>query len=132
MPDNWLPLTHVKQSRPGACLPACARMALLALGDDIGEDQLAQLFDTEWYGTPASRIQRLTLRGYRVTYEQTTLEQLQHYLQQQTPVIVFLRTGGLPGWREDVAHAVVLVGLTPDIAIIHDPARGTGPDEIGL
>ena len=38
----------------------------------------------------------------------------------------------LPGWREDVAHAVVLVGLTSDIAIIHDPARDSGPDEIGL
>ena len=90
------------------------------------------MFGTEWYGTPASRIQRLTQRGYRVTYEQTTLEQLQHYLQQQSPVIVFLRTAGLPGWREDVAHAVVLVGLTSDIAIIHDPARDSGPDEIGL
>ena len=107
-------------------------MVLLALGDDASEDQLAQLLDTEWYGTPASRIQRLAQRGYRVTYEQTTLEQLQHYLQQESPVIVFLRTGGLPGWREDVAHAVVLVGLTSDIAFVHDPARDTGPDEIGL
>ena len=132
MPGNWLPLTHLRQVRRGACLPACVRMVLLALGDDAGEDQLSQVFGTEWYGTPASRIQRLTQRGYRVTYEQTTLEQLQHYLQQHSPVIVFLRTGGLPGWREDVAHAVVLVGLTSDIAIIHDPARDSGPDEIGL
>ncbi len=132
MPDNWLPLTHVKQWQRGACLPACARMVLLALGDDASENQLAQLFDTEWYGTPASRIQRLTQRGYRVTYEQTTLEQLHHYLSQHNPVIVFLRTGGLPGWQEDVAHAVVLVGLTPDTVIIHDPVRDTGPDAVNL
>ena len=107
-------------------------MVLLALGDDASEDQLAQLFDTEWYGTPASRIWRLTQRGYRVTYEQTTLEQLQRYLHQQSPVIIFLRTGSLPGWREDVAHAVILVGLTSEMAIIHDPVRDIGPDEIGL
>jgi hypothetical protein len=43
-----------------------------------------------------------------------------------------LRTGGLPGWREDVAHAVVLVGLTSESAIIYDPVRDSGPDEIGL
>ena len=132
MPGNWLPLTHLKQLRHGACLLACARMVLLALGDDASEDQLAQLFDTEWYGTPASRIRRLTQRGYRVTYEQTTLEQLQRYLHQQSPVIIFLRTGSLPGWREDVAHAVILVGLTSEMAIIHAPARDIGPDEIGL
>jgi len=107
-------------------------MVLLALGDDASEDQLAQLFNTEWYGTPASRIRRLTQRGYRVTYEQTTLEQLQRYLHQQSPVIIFLRTGSLPGWREDVAHAVILVGLTSEMAIIHAPARDIGPDEIGL
>ena len=107
-------------------------MVLLTLGDEASEDQLAQLFDTEWYGTPAGRIQRLTQRGYRVTYEQTTLEQLQHYLNQQIPIIVFLRTGGLPGWQEDVAHAGVLIGLTPDTAVFHDPARESGPDEISL
>lgn len=107
-------------------------MVLLALGDDASEDQLVQQFDTEWYGTPASRIRRLTQRGYRVTYEQTTLEQLQRYLHQQSPVIIFLRTGSLPGWREDVAHAVILVGLTSEMAIIHDPVRDIGPDEIGL
>lgn len=90
------------------------------------------MFDTEWYGTPASRIQRLTQRGYHVTYEQTTLEQLQYYLHQRTPPIVFLRTGGLPGWQEDVAHAVILVDLTSDLAFIHDPAHDTGPDEINL
>lgn len=132
MPDNWLPLTHVKQSRRGTCLSACARMVLLALGDDVSEDQLARLFDTEWYGTPASRIQRLTQRGYLTIYEQTTLEQLQHDLLQHIPVIIFLRTGDLPGWQEDVAHAVVLVGLTANTAIIHDPVREAGPDEVNL
>jgi hypothetical protein len=57
MPGNWLPLTHVKQLRHGACLPACVRMVLLPWGDDVSEDQLAQLFGTEWYGTPANRLE---------------------------------------------------------------------------
>jgi len=132
MPGNWLPLTHIKQVRHGACLPACVRMVLLALGDDASEDQLAQLFDTEWYGTPASRVQRLAQHGYHVRYEQTTFEQLQQYLVHQFPVIVFLRTGCLPGWQEDVSHAVVLVGLMADTAILHDPVRDAGPDAINL
>jgi len=107
-------------------------MVLQALGDDAGEDQLAQLFGTEWYGTPAGRIQRLTQRGYHIRYEQTTLEQLQQYLERHLPVIVFLRTGSLPSWQEDVSHAVVLVGLTADTAIFHDPVRDAGPDVISL
>ena len=48
------------------------------------------------------------------------------------PVIIFLRTGALPGWTEDVAHAVVLTGLTVDLAYIHDPMSDTGPTPIDL
>lgn len=88
--------------------------------------------DAYWYGVPASRITRLSSWGYHVAYEQTTLAQLRNYLVQGVPCIIFLRTGTLPGWNQDVPHAVVLVGITSDIAHIHDPARDTGPDAIEL
>jgi ABC-type bacteriocin/lantibiotic exporter with double-glycine peptidase domain len=132
MPNNWLPIPHRKQSRPGACLPACAQMVLAYLDDDRSEAQLSRAMDTYWYGVPASRITRLTSWGYRVTYEQTTLAQLHNYLANQIPCIIFLRTGALPNCDIDTPHAVVLAGLTSDTAYIHDPARESGPTAIEL
>ncbi len=107
-------------------------MVLAYLGDERDEESIARLLEAEWYGVPASRITRLSAWGYRVTYEQSTLEQLRQLVAQQIPVTIFLRTGVLPGWAEDVAHAVVLVGLTDDLAYIHDPIGDTGPTSIDL
>jgi ABC-type bacteriocin/lantibiotic exporter with double-glycine peptidase domain len=107
-------------------------MVLAYLGDERGEAQLAQAMDAYWYGVPASRITRLTSWGYHVTYEQTTLAQLCDCLASGLPCIIFLRTGALPGWGQDVPHAVVLAGLTSDTAYIHDPARETGPTSVEL
>ena len=122
-----LPIPHCKQSRPGACLPACARMVLGSLGDDIAEARLARVMGSYWFGTPASRVLRLSSLGYQATYERTTFAQLHVYLARQVPCIVFLRTGGLPYWDEDVPHAVVVVGIEETVVHLHDPALDTGP-----
>jgi ABC-type bacteriocin/lantibiotic exporter with double-glycine peptidase domain len=105
-------------------------MVLAYLGDDRSEEQIAHAMGSYWYGTPASRITRLTSLGYKVTYEQTTLEQLRVYLEQQIPCIIFLRTGALPYWDQDVAHAVVLVGLERETVYWHDPELTTGPTSV--
>jgi ABC-type bacteriocin/lantibiotic exporter with double-glycine peptidase domain len=131
MPANFHIPQH-KQSRPGACLPACARMVLAYLGDERDEESIAHLLEAEWYGVPASRIIRLSAWGYHITYEQSTLEQLRQLITQQIPVIIFLRTGALPDWNEDVPHAIVLVGLTDDSAHIHDPVSDSGPTPVDL
>lgn len=85
-----------------------------------------------WYGTPASRVRRFSSLGYQVTYEQTTLDQLRVYLDRQVPCIVFLRTGGLPYWDEDVPHAVVLAGIESTTVYLHDPAMDSGPMLVDL
>ena len=60
MPTALLPIPHHKQSQSGACLPACARMVLGYLGHDVTETHLAQVMGSYWYGTPASRVRRLS------------------------------------------------------------------------
>ena len=107
-------------------------MVLGHLGDERVEDPISRALDAEWYGVPASRITRLSAWGCRVTYEQSTLEQLRQLIAQRVPVIIFLRTCTLPGWTEDVPHAVVLAGLTDDLAYLHDPAGVAGPTPVDL
>jgi hypothetical protein len=107
-------------------------MVLAYLGDERAETQLSHTLDAYWYGVPASRITRLASWGYRITYEQTALAQLRNYLDNEIPCIVFVRAGALPEWDQDVPHAVVLIGLTSDIAYIHDPARDAGPTAVEI
>lgn len=38
---------HYRQSKPGACLPACTRMVLAALGDERSETELAKLMGSK-------------------------------------------------------------------------------------
>lgn len=105
-------------------------MAIAYLGDDFSQEELARVMGSYWYGTPASKILRLDSLGYAVNYEQTTLAQLQAYLDQGLPCIIFLRTGGLPYWAEDVAHAVVVVGLETSVVYLHDPTLDDGPTSV--
>jgi ABC-type bacteriocin/lantibiotic exporter with double-glycine peptidase domain len=107
-------------------------MVLGYLGDDVTEAHLAQVMGSYWYGTPASRVRRLSSLGYQVTYEQTNLDQLRVYLDRQVPCIVFVRTVGLPYWDEDVPHAVVLAGIENTAVYLHDPAMDSGPTIVDL
>jgi len=127
VPTALLPIPHHRQSKPGSCLPACARMAMGYLGNDVTEEHLAHVMESYWFGTPAGRIRKPSSLGYRVVYEQTTLEQLCAYLAQRLPCIVFLRTGDLSYWDKDVPHAAVVVGITERVIYLHDPAFDTGP-----
>lgn len=53
MPAASTPVPHYRQSSPGACLPACARMVLAALGDERTEAQLATVLGSYEFGTPS-------------------------------------------------------------------------------
>ena len=50
MPAASTLVPHYRQSNPGACLPACARMVLAALGEERTEAQLATVLtvSTRW------------------------------------------------------------------------------------
>ena len=121
MPIDWLPVPALSQSRPGRCLPACARMILAYLGDDRTEDELARLLKSHPAGTASRNIRRLESWGYQVEYGQTSLARLHEYLTADLPPIIFVQTGSLNYWQENVNHAIVLVALTSEHATVIDP-----------
>ena len=46
----------------------------------------------------------------------------------EQPVILFVRTGFLDYWQDDVAHAVVVIGVEEKEQFwVHDPALPDGP-----
>jgi hypothetical protein len=75
-------------------------MVLAYLGQNVAEADLAQLLGTQWFGTPAPNLHRLTSLGYQVTYESTTLTTLQARLSAGKPCLVFVQTGDLPYWMK--------------------------------
>jgi ABC-type bacteriocin/lantibiotic exporter with double-glycine peptidase domain len=132
MPSDWLRVPHHKQSQEGLCLPACARMVLAYLGQDTDEAHLAQVLKTRPFGTPADNIRFLGKLGYVVLFERGAESDLRHWLDQGSPCIVFLKTEALPYWKTEHAHAVVLTGLSGDMAYVNDPAFDEAPQSIPL
>jgi ABC-type bacteriocin/lantibiotic exporter with double-glycine peptidase domain len=122
MPNDWLPIQVHKQSRAGRCLPACVRMVLAHLGDDRSEDELARILKTRAFGTQASNVRLLESLGYKVSYGETSFTRLREFLDSGIPPIIFLQTGALEYWDENVNHAVVLTGLDGNRVVILDPA----------
>ena len=126
--SDILPVPHLPQSAEGYCLPACAWMVLAYLGIERSEAEVGQVLGAQEYGTPSFAIQRLSVLGVQVTYRQWPLSELMGTLASKQPVIVFVRTGFLEHWVEDVAHAVVIVGVEEGRRFwINDPARQQAP-----
>ena len=61
MPNVLLPAPHFRQSRDGACLPACVRVVLAYWGDLRDEAGLARQLGTKRHGTPVSAVARVAL-----------------------------------------------------------------------
>lgn len=76
-------------------------------------------------GVPASRIQRLSHRGFNVAYGTGSLADLESWIGEGKPCILFVRTGELGYWQTDTSHAIVLAGFDADEAIILDPAKSS-------
>jgi ABC-type bacteriocin/lantibiotic exporter with double-glycine peptidase domain len=127
MPAGSTPVPHYKQSNPGACLPACVRMVLAAFGDEYTEAQIAAALDSYEFGTPASRVMRITELGYRVLYGPSTLEELEAHLKCRTLPIVFVQADLLPWADFGGFHALVLVQITATKVALLDPALEDGP-----
>ncbi len=132
MPKGSTPVPHYPQSKPGACLPACVRMVLAALGHTYTEAELARAMDSYSFGTPASRVTRLQKLGHPVTYGTCTLAELNNYLAQGDFPIVFVDANFLP-WADFTGfHALVLVALTETSVWVMDPALDNGPTEMTI
>ena len=123
-----LQLQHVHQSAEGYCLPACVQMVLAYLDMSRSETAIQRLLGTRFIGTPSFAVKRLSQWGLKVTYREWSVSQLLEALQNDQPVILFVRTGFLDHWQYDVAHAVVVSGYEENRQFwMHDPALATGP-----
>lgn len=123
----WLNVPHQKQNKTGWCLPACVAMVTAYLEQPLLQDDIAHWLGTTWIGTPSSRIQQLSQRGFQVVYRTGSLGQVTEWLQRRLPCILFLRTQDLPYWKLDTPHAVALAGLEADQAYLFDPAVESAP-----
>jgi ABC-type bacteriocin/lantibiotic exporter with double-glycine peptidase domain len=126
--SDVLSLPHFRQSAEGRCLSACVRMALAYLGLERSEAEISHVLGAQEFGTPSFAAQRLSAFGLQAVYREWSIPQLLNALDAGQPVILFVRTGFLDHWREDVAHAVVVVGAEDSQRFwLHDPALSTGP-----
>jgi len=123
-----LPVPHFQQQNRADCLAACALMGLTYLGQPVAYEHLVKLLNVRpEIGAPASNICFLVKLGVQVRYQSGTLDQLRSYLERDLPCIAFVDTGELPYWRQQTAHAVVVVGVTAQSIYLNDPALPNAP-----
>ena len=97
----WLSVPHILQDKPGWCLPACAAMVAAYWEQPLFQADIANWLGVTGIGAPASRIQRLGMRGFDVIYRTGSLAELETWLEQGVPCILFVRTSELPYWKID-------------------------------
>ncbi|CAG0931791.1 hypothetical protein TFLX_02279 [Thermoflexales bacterium] len=129
---SWLNVPHLRQVNPSWCLPACIAMVATYWQRPLTQDAVANWLSTSWIGTPSSRIQRLTERGFDVVYRTGSVSELEGWLAQRTPCILFVRTSDLPYWKIDTPHAVILAGVEAESAQIIDPDFDTAPVTVSV
>jgi ABC-type bacteriocin/lantibiotic exporter with double-glycine peptidase domain len=119
---SLLDVPYLPQHEPGGCLVACAAMVLAYLQQPALQEDIARQIGAQPAGVPAFNIRRLAAWGLEVEYGQGSLNELSAALTRGYPPIIFLRTSELPYWQEDTPHAVVLIGLDRESALLLDPA----------
>ncbi len=130
MPTVSLPAPRFEQSRDGACLPACVRMALAYWGDPRSEAEIAALLGTKPYGTPLSSAARLSNWGYDTSLVSLSRPELEALLGAGTPVIARIWTVMLDYWPVETSHVVLVIGFNDDHVIVNDPAFADSPRHI--
>jgi len=105
-------------------------MVLDYIGRPCPYRRLLRLLDIKPIGAPASNILRLTRLGVSVTHKAGSLEELELWIAQGQPCVVFLNTGELPYWSEATFHAVVVVGMDDEHVYVNDPAFEQAPQSI--
>ncbi|MBI4670267.1 MAG: C39 family peptidase [Chloroflexi bacterium] len=124
---------HLEQERDYSCLAACVRMVLAFYGSVHIEAELRALFKTRPGGTsPAQVMWRLPELGFDAYVETGSQPMLRKHLAAGQPLIVHVWTQPLPYWQQEAIHALVLVELTQESVLAHDPVLPTGPTMIPL
>jgi ABC-type bacteriocin/lantibiotic exporter with double-glycine peptidase domain len=119
-------LSAFRQGQPHTCLPACIRIVLDYRGRSHTETELAQACGSTpiWGTLPSEAVEGLERLGYRALwFEDASLERLIGLLEQDWPVIVFLRAADLPQGRAGI-HSIVLARLEAGKIVYVDPALG--------
>lgn len=101
-------------------------------GQPVRQEDIARWLRTTDIGTPARNVNRLAAHGFKVVYQEGSLQFLHDALTQGTPCILFLRTGELPYWTLDTAHAVVLAGIEGEQAYLNDPVFPDAPQVVSI
>ncbi|MBE7528711.1 MAG: hypothetical protein HND44_02205 [Chloroflexi bacterium] len=128
MSQPFLVIPHFAQSADGQCLPACARMMLAHSAVLLSESEVAKVLEAKSYGAPSFAIKKLRKPGFTVNYREWSITEVTTALAGNKPVLIFVRTGFLEYWPEDVAHAVIIVGVEQDRQFwVNDPARADAP-----
>jgi ABC-type bacteriocin/lantibiotic exporter with double-glycine peptidase domain len=130
VPTHLLPIEHSPQEEDAGCLAACTQMILAGLNIHISQTELNQLFELSPLGVPLSRLKRIEQYGLQVTiYRDGTLTDLITYLDQNIPLIIFVRTSQLFYWQEDTQHALVVQGYDDSLILVNDPAFPNAPQK---
>ena len=104
-------------------------MALAYFGVNRSQEQIAvQIGHIAGADTPARNVTRLVIPGIEISYAaKGSLEDMGRCLDRQQIPILFVRTGELPYWEDDTAHAVLAVGMEQATIRVHDPAFDKAP-----
>lgn len=129
MPSLNIP--HIQQTKDGWCLPACVAMVTAYWQQPLLQDDVALWLGATNVGVPASRVHRLSARGWTVVYRTGSLQDVISWLEKGIPCILFVRTGDLPYWELDTPHAIVASGVQNEIVNVIDPAKETAPFRVG-
>ena len=131
-----LSVPHVKDTRQGECLAACAFMAFRYLGMTVKYDRLRHLLGIlPGYGAPFSNIERLATQfAVEVTYKnEGSLPDIYQFLQAGWPVLTGINTRELPHWAGVATqHAVVVVGMADDRVFVNDPGFAQAPLAVSM
>ncbi len=129
MPRSCLDVPHYQQVADHTCLPACVRMVLAYHGLEKSEEDLADLLDTDFTGTPAARVHCLEGLGFLTVLHEACWEDLQRYVGMGLPCIALVYTIHFPHYAAHPGgnHTVVVAGIGRDTVLIHDPLQPSGP-----
>lgn len=131
MPPRVLSVPHKVQEHEAGCLAACAQAVLSYLGVEQTQAGLNRLFGLTSIGTPFRHIQRLANLGVSVFLHRGDETALRDAIDQNLPPILFMKTGDLPYWQGNTAHAVVMIGYDEDTVLLADPQFADSPQRVG-
>ena len=102
-------------------------MVLAYHGIHATEEAISKQLGTTEYGTPASRLLRLSISDLNIALGPLSLQMVRASLLAKNPIIALVNTRFLDYWHEETAHAVVVVGFEDSIVLLSDPAFDDAP-----